>query len=372
MSDAPDNRDMEVHETFSIAPEFAPSVTVTEETFFEHGWQPLTICVLQAIWFLPTDASFDVGMLVDWFKQLGWKSANGKPLGPDAMRRELGLIRKAGYINAARLQGEGGRMVGIHYTVSKRRSNSPQDGIPVRPANQENRRSRHVPSFTTHGGSPHVVDDGRRRSNHVPPLATRGESPRVANDRSLQVAPCASNGVHPPHPPEGGGTTSPSPQKTGRASKAEKWATACALDAEDYQPTTEEITAADAFLQDLPGKWQMGVDEARALAPLLASRVHTQGHELDTYLELVLIQDDPNDPARVPARVMPVRIRGLKRKRTEGRPLPPQAAGSLAPWCGECNGGEEPREVFQRFREMPDGTDVPCQACHPKHARPNS
>ncbi|MGW7636121.1 hypothetical protein [Streptomyces decoyicus] len=177
----------------------------------------------------------------------------------------------------------------------------------------------------------------------------------------------------PPHPPEGGGTTSPSPQKTGRATKADRWAAACALDAEDYQPTAEEVAAADAFLQDLPGKWQMGVDEARSLAPLLASRVHTQGHELDTYLELALIQDDPKDPARVPARVMPVRIRGLKRKRTEERPLPPQqAAGNLAPWCGECNGGEEPREVFQRFRELPDGSDVPCQACHPKHARANA
>ena len=177
---------------------------------------------------------------------------------------------------------------------------------------------------------------------------------------------------HPPHPPEGGGSTSPSPQKTGRASKAEKWASACALDAEDYQPTTEEVCAADAFLQDLPGKWQMGVEEARTLAPLLASRVHTQGHELDMYLELILIQDDPNDPARVPARVMPIRIRGLKRKRTEERQTPQQAAGNLVPWCGECNGGEEPREVFQRFRELPDGRDVACVQCHPKHARANA
>ena len=40
--------------TRSIEPE--PSVTVTDETFFGHGWQPLTICVLQAIWFLPQGA----------------------------------------------------------------------------------------------------------------------------------------------------------------------------------------------------------------------------------------------------------------------------------------------------------------------------
>ena len=107
-------------ETYTRAVEPEPSVTVTEETFFGHGWQPLTITVLQAIWFMAQGAEFGVEELVDWFRGLGWKSANGKPLGHDAVRRELSLIRKAGYINAQRLRDEKGRAAGIQYEVSKR------------------------------------------------------------------------------------------------------------------------------------------------------------------------------------------------------------------------------------------------------------
>ncbi|WP_179892092.1 hypothetical protein [Streptomyces sp. rh34] len=176
----------------------------------------------------------------------------------------------------------------------------------------------------------------------------------------------------PPHPPEGGGgTPPPNPRNKGRAPKADRYAEQCALTADDYQPTTEEIRAADAFLQDLPGKWQMGPDEARALAPLLASRAHTQGYEFDTFLELVLVQDDADKPATRPSRVMPYRVRNLKRRRVEEKPLPgaQAASGGLVEWCGVCNVGERPAAAYQRTRELPDGRDVPCPECHPKFAR---
>ncbi|MGW1412268.1 hypothetical protein [Streptomyces sp. NPDC002403] len=87
-----------------------PSVTITDETFFGHGWQPMTMAVLQANCFLPAGEEFGVDELVGWFHALGWKSANGRPLGEDAMRRELALIRKAGYIRAYRLHGDGGQI----------------------------------------------------------------------------------------------------------------------------------------------------------------------------------------------------------------------------------------------------------------------
>lgn len=171
-------------------------------------------------------------------------------------------------------------------------------------------------------------------------------------------------GSTPPHPPVGGGNTTPSPHKTGRAAK---WAASCALDPEDYVPTAEEIKAADGFLQGLPGKWQMGIEEARALAPLLASRTHALGLELDVLLEIELMADDPKDPVRVASRVMPTRIRNLKR-RAAGSSRG-QSSGGLADWCGECNRGEFPRLTFQRVVELPDGTDIPCPKCHPKNAR---
>lgn len=180
------------------------------------------------------------------------------------------------------------------------------------------------------------------------------------------------SGSPPPYPPEGGGgTPPPNPRTKGRAPKADRHAELCALDEGDYEPTADEIAAADAFLQDLPGKWQHGPEDARALAPLLASRTHTQGYELDTLLELILIQDDKDKPATRPTRVMPYRVRNLKRKRTEEKPVPGDetASSGLAAWCGECNRGEEPAETFQRTRELPDGRDVPCTACHPKYTR---
>ncbi|MGW1044795.1 hypothetical protein [Streptomyces sp. NPDC002547] len=359
---------LEVRETFKRASEFAPHVTVTEETFFSHGWQPLTISILQTLWFLPSDTAFDIPFLVDWYARIGWKGANGKPLGENVVRREIGLLRDAGYVTSTRLRGEGGRAVGIQYAVSQRRSDQPQDGswLPVAPGTESgNRRSDHMPPMATRGESPHVGNGGNRRSDHMPPMATRGESPHVGNGAKPQVAPRATNEVSPPHPPVGGGNTSPNPHKSSRAAK---WAAACALAPEDYVPTEEETAAADAFLQDLPDRWQMSVDDARALAPLLASRVHALDLDLDLMLQLELVQDDPNNPVRVPARVMPVRIRGLKRRRVASTGMG-AATDGLAEWCTKCNRGEFPMAAFQRTVELPDGTDVPCRDCHPKYAR---
>ncbi|PJN30470.1 hypothetical protein CG747_45795 [Streptomyces sp. CB02959] len=103
-----------------------------------------------------------------------------------------------------------------------------------------------------------------------------------------------------------------------------------------------------------------------------ASYVHSLDHELDDYLELLLTQEDPKDKVIVTSRVLPHRIKRLKRHRVEPVPLPQQqASGGLAPWCGECSGGEEPRIPYQWMRESPDGRHVPYEKCHAKytHAR---
>jgi hypothetical protein len=138
-------------------------------------------------------------------------------------------------------------------------------------------------------------------------------------------------------------------------------------------PTSAEVRAADDFLQELPGKWQCGPDKARDMAPLLASRVKTQGYELDEYLELVLTQDNPKRPAFAPVSTLPGRIRDLKRYRPEtAAQATSDGSSGLAPWCGVCNRGELPHSPMQRFRELPDGRDIPCPECHPKHARTNA
>ncbi|MFJ5026101.1 helix-turn-helix domain-containing protein [Streptomyces goshikiensis] len=49
---------------------------------------------------------------------------------------------------------------------------------------------------------------------------------------------------------------------------------------------------------------------------------------------------------------------------------PEASRGSrLVDWCGECNRGRKPNSAAERFRELPDGRDIPCPSCHPKHSR---
>jgi hypothetical protein len=260
--------------TRSIEPE--PSVTVTDETFFGHGWQPLTICVLQAIWFMPQGAEFGVEDLVDWFRRLGWKSANGKPLGADAVRRELALIREAGYIRAERLRGEKGRAAGIRYEISKRPRLGADAAIRFAGDETETRRSRHVPPMTTHGGSPHLADEAEPQ---VGPRAANHQTWSMANvvkDVNAQVAPCASNGAHPPHPPEEVETSSPYPLKHSLGAARGEGGSSANND--------EQIQAAYDFLQDLPNPWRAGRATARKLAPKLAEAAAEQGWSLDAEL----------------------------------------------------------------------------------------
>ena len=304
--------------------------------------------------------------VLERLQAVGVRSGNGSRLiGRDAVYESFARLRGKGYIRRiAKSDEKTGQRTGVAYEFYDWPAWNPDA-----PAVTE---SSQVTPTSGNAGSGDAGSRAGKRTKYGSPQvgSTSGNagSGDAGSSTSPQVGSTSGNAGSPPHPPEGGGNTSPSPHKTGRAAK---WAAACALAPEDYAPTAEEIKAADDFLQDLPGKWQMNVEEARALAPLLASRVHTLELELDTLLELQLMQDDPNDPARVPARVMPVRIRGLKRRRTDTAQQDGAKAdaGRLVEWCGKCNRGEFPLAVYQRTVELPNGTDQPCRDCHPKYAR---
>lgn len=259
----------EAHATYTRKPEFAPLVAITEETFFGHGWQPLTIAFIQALWFLPPDQSFDVPFLVQWLDKLGWKGANGKPIGPNVVRRELGLLKEAGYVQSHRLRGEGGKAAGIQYAVSQRRTDQPETGKWI-PAKTDYRRSDHVPPMTTRGQSPHVVDGQKPSSDHVPPMTTCGQSPHVVDGAKLQVGPRGTNDVPPPHPPEEEDSSSPYPL-TGAT---ESLPSEPEEEAESF--TKDEIAAAERFLQQMK-RWQAGAATARKCAPRLLRSMRAQG-----------------------------------------------------------------------------------------------
>ncbi|UUA11610.1 MULTISPECIES: hypothetical protein [Streptomyces] len=260
--------DLEVRATYAKKSEFAPHVTIAEETFFGHGWQPLTIAFAQALWFLPSNQTFDVPFLVSWLEQLGWKGANGKPIGANVVRRELGLLREAGYVQTHRLRGEGGKAVGIQYAVSQRRTDQPETGSWI-PAPDDYRSSDHVPPMTTCGQSPHVVDGEKPSSDHVPPMTTCGQSPHVVDAAKPQVKPRGTNGVHPPHPPEEEDSSSPTPpsRPTGSLPSQRE-------EGPEFSP--EEITAAVDFLQQMQ-RWQAGAATARSCAPKLLRTMREQG-----------------------------------------------------------------------------------------------
>ncbi|MFH9426386.1 hypothetical protein [Streptomyces sp. NPDC017529] len=335
-------------ETYARAVETEPSVTVTEETFFGHGWQPQTITVLQAIWFLPQGAQFGVEDLVDWFRSLGWKSANGKPLGEDAVRREMALIRKSGYVRARRLRGEGGRVAGIRYEVSKRArpdASAGQRFIGFEGDESETRRSDHVPPSTTHGDPPHVVDEAKPQ---VGPCAVNDQAwsmAGVVEHEKPQVAPCASNGGYPPHPPEEEGTTSPYPLMPEAADGRE---------GEGSAITEEQIAAASVFLEELPDPWCAGPATARKLSPKLAAAVAERGWELDDALVRKLTYNP--DGIRSFPKVLAARIDDLPRKGSRSRKPPGQRSNNGVPQrpenvvCSEEGMGAV-RAALEAFRQ---------------------
>ncbi|MFJ3283305.1 hypothetical protein [Streptomyces halstedii] len=345
----------------------ADEVVLPRPIIETHGLQPEDLGVLAALILRDPGRPATAKSMAADLRSLGWK------MSVDRFQAVSGRLTKAGHLYRESVFNDATGRPETVTRIYRNPANNPgyvRDGIlasrqagPGIGKNPTGIGENPVPRGQGGIGENPIADPGsgfpRSRKSPVPQGQNR--------DR---VFPGAV--LPPPYPPEGGGgTPPPNPRTKGRAPKADRYAEQCALTADDYQPTVEEIRNADAFLQDLPGKWQMGPDEARALAPLLASRAHTQGYELDTFLELVLVQDDADKPATRPSRVMPYRVRNLKRRRIEDKPLPGAlaASGGLAEWCGVCNVGERPAAAYQRTRELPDGRDVPCPECHPKFTR---
>jgi hypothetical protein len=326
----------------AVEPE--PSVTITDATFFGHGWQPVTIGVLQAIWFLPQGMNFTVEDLATWFGNLGWKSTNGRPLGVEGVRRELAHIRKAGYIQAVRLRGDGGRVEGIRYEVSRRvRAELGQVGpwIPIQNTQTEKPSSDHMPLPTGDGGQPEKVAERNRRSHHVPSATGHGGQPEMVGKPFPQVAPCAVGEPHPPHPPEEVNTSSPYPLNPSKPGE----------EAEAFTP--EEILAAQHFLQMLPAPWAVGRKTAQRLAPKLLEAARAQGWQLDDDLRAELTKNPGGIHSH--SRVLATRIDDLPlcaatRKTTRTAPALQWADPT---YCGlnGCDHGQI---------EKPDGRFAPC------------
>ncbi|MCY0923912.1 MULTISPECIES: hypothetical protein [unclassified Streptomyces] len=360
----------QIRETWARAIEPEPSVTITEETFFGHGWQPLTLSVLQALWFMPPGEEFDVPELVGWFRALGWKSANGKPLGEDAVRRELALIRKAGYIRTFRVRLEGGQLGGARYEISKR-PKPPQEQIEYILGDTTNAQVTPNASIEGVRSAPDASIGQKRRSDLMPPMTRSGGSPAQVDEAKAQVTPDASNGGFPPTPPLVVVTTTPNPltDPSEPARLADPAARGEAAAASEYD--TEALAAAAEFLQELPAPFAVGRPTAKRYAPLLVESTRAQGWELDDALAAELVKGQrPNNPQ---AALKP-RIENLVRRHRAARTVPNQSRASEQPaldlpeYCGDLDCDE-----LTRMRTVEDEqgwrTTALCDECHPARVR---
>ncbi|MFC8447634.1 hypothetical protein [Kitasatospora sp. NPDC057223] len=345
---------------YARAVEPEPSVTITDATFFGHGWQPTTIATLQAIWFMPQGMSFTVDELAVWFGQLGWKSTNGRPFGQDGVRRELALIRQAGYIQAVRLRGAGGKVTGIRYEISKRaRAELPAASpwIPIQTAETENPSSDHVPSPTGDGRRQEKVGNGNRRSHHVPSPTGHGGRAEMVKSPSVQVAPCAAGKPSPPHPPEEVETSSPYPLKQPAAPTEEE---------ADF--TADEIRHAEQFLQLLPAPWTVGRKTAQRLAPKLLEAITAQGWNLDDNLQAQLASN-PDGIKRHASVLEKERIADLPLRSAVLKPATQSRHQGAVPanWPAWCEDLDCDRETRRRSFTNDQGFVYAeeCPACHP-------
>lgn len=128
------------------------------------------------------------------------------------------------------------------------------------------------------------------------------------------------------------------------------------------QQHEDRLTAAAAFLEELPDPWTLGPASARAMATDLLDVIDRQGWDLDPDLAAKLTEN-PGGINRYPP-VLRIRIGDLPKriKKPTARPSAP-----LPPWCGECADGAKAAEREGHLRLIYDdhGNARPCPKCHP-------
>jgi hypothetical protein len=164
------------------------------------------------------------------------------------------------------------------------------------------------------------VSQGQGRNRVFPDSGAESGFPRVrdhgvsAGQGRNRVFPDSAD--TPPHPPGGGGTSSPYPLKAeaargGRGREEGE-------DAAQQEETHAQLLAAADFLQELPKPWRVGRQTAREYAPLLLEALAEQGWELGPELVRELTQN-PGGVRSYP-RTLKSRILDLPRAWRQTRP----------------------------------------------------
>ncbi|WP_405769222.1 hypothetical protein OG539_32645 [Actinacidiphila glaucinigra] len=274
------------------------------------------------------------------------------------------LLHKSGFENEAQLGKVLGKLAarGIELRVPI----CGQDGKPLKNkrgqlvyAHRGHQRTFRVPLESEFPGRPAPVwnDEEERSPDRVTFEAERsparetfsGERSPARESMVTQAGdpiPLTTNTLPPTATPH----SAPRPGKAGRSE----------------QPN-DAITAAAAFLTNLPEPWAVGRVTAKAMAPQLLEVITEQGWRLDEQL-IAKLTENPNGINRHSS-VLRLRINDLP-KAPQQQPASP-AKPSLPLWCRHCGDGNPAAEFNAKFRTAP-GSSKPCPDCHPVNQTANA
>lgn len=319
------------------------SIVVTRATFFDHGLQPLDLAVLNYLWFLPPGSAPSHAELVAAFQRLGWRSANGHPIGRDAVYAALGRLIHAGYVGRHQHRRADGQLGRVVFDVHEHPlgTGHPAPDVPAR-----------------HEPAPHPVcgEPASGEAAYGPAGCGEPASPQVG-----AAAANAGDGAAPPTPPTTGRENPPPYPPRRRRARQERGVGAARIVGVAEGATPDQMAAAADVLAGLVehrDDLHLGTDEVDGLAGL-AARWLARGAgvgQLTAALTTGL-------PARIDRPAGFVRDR-LTRKMPHPRRPRPASRTDVPAWCGTCDPAGA-TNLSARYREQPDGTVMACPRCHP-------
>ncbi|GAA1239976.1 hypothetical protein GCM10009665_33560 [Kitasatospora nipponensis] len=359
------------------------------------GLQPEDYGVLIRLLLRDPDQPSGILVLAEEFRRSGWK------MGASRLRGVLGRLKQAGHVSHERdgYDESTDRPAWVFRVYRNPANNPAYVALGVEAAAQV-RPSGRIP---THGGreaGSDASDSDICAGQADGALSDASQADGAVYDTSdsdicaAQTDGALSNTtlLHPPHPPGGGGTTSPyrshlargqacvPPQLRRGDDLAPAWSPPV-----DRALDPERIQAATDFLRRLPGRWAFGKLDAAKFAAELLTSAQDSGWQLDLSLRSWLIRNEEGKSApRAHRALLQHRVRNLELREAvfadgdadtgvdQPAPARPPGPDRLPDWCGLCNNGEEPLSLMMRTVVTADlDSDLvePCPRCHPRRAR---
>ncbi|MFF1482901.1 hypothetical protein ACFVYD_36080 [Streptomyces sp. NPDC058301] len=289
--------------------ELPEEVVMTRPVVETAGLQPEDLGVLAALLLRDPRLPSTLDAIRKDLQAAGWK------MGKDRFAGVVGRLKKAGHIAHLPVFDEETQRPTWITRVFRNPANNQQYvdlGIAGSLQAGGGMRENSDPAAGRFAGSLETrVSPGRGRNAENPPT---GSGSRLTSDRQTRVSPGQRQNADesryaalPPTPPYGEEDSSSLPSSASDGSS---------------RPCAAEVSAAEEFLAELPGRWACGRKTAASLAALLAGTAARQGWTLGE--ELVEELTRRTSGRRTAAAVLRDRIEDLPRFRARRRALAPE------------------------------------------------